>query len=140
MIVTAPAAMGKQIGQIKKLTGEVRILRGGQELIPRAGDLLEDLDTVTTGPKSSVGITLIDNSRFSLGPNSCIEFNEFRFNPTTHEGKFEATVKKGTLLILSGEIAKESPEAMKIKTRASILGVRGTRFLVRVDAPGWSKE
>jgi hypothetical protein len=32
---------------------------------------------------------------------------------------------------VSGKLAKQSPEAMKVKTPAAILGVRGTEFLVR---------
>lgn len=137
-MVSAPAALGEQIGQIKKLKGDVKILRQGRELTPRPGDLVEDRDTVTTGPQGSVGITFIDNSRFSLGPGSRIELDKFRFNTTTHDGAFEATVQQGTLLILSGEIAKKSPEAMKIKTRNTMLGVRGTTFAVKVDQPGWA--
>lgn len=135
-LICPPATLGGQIGQIKKMKGEVKILRQGRELTPRPGDLVEDRDTVTTGPQGSVGITFIDNSRFSLGPGSRIELSKFRFNTTTHDGAFEAAIQQGTLLILSGEIVKKSPEAMKIKTRTTMLGVRGTTFAVKVDPSG----
>jgi hypothetical protein len=134
-LICAPPTLGEQIGQIKKMKGEVKILRQGRELTPRLGDLVEDRDTVTTGPQGSVGITFIDNSRFSLGPGSRIELSKFRFNTTTHDGAFETAIQQGTLLILSGEIAKKSPEAMKVKTRTTMLGVRGTTFAVKVDKP-----
>lgn len=137
IFLSAPAAMADlamsdTIGQIKNMTGKVTILRGGQELTAKVADLLESQDTIVTGSDSSVGITFIDNSRFSLGPKSRIELTKFKFDPTTNEGEFHTTVEKGTLLILSGQIAKESPDAMKVKTRNSILGVRGTKFAVRV--------
>jgi hypothetical protein len=32
---------------------------------------------------------------------------------------------------VSGKIAKGSPDAMRVRTPATILGVRGTEFLVR---------
>jgi hypothetical protein len=40
---------------------------------------------------------------------------------------------RGTLSIISGQIAKGHPDAMKVKTPTSVLSVRGTRFLVKVD-------
>jgi hypothetical protein len=38
--------------------------------------------------------------------------------------------------VISGKMVKQSPEAMKIRTPASILGVRGTEFVVKVADPG----
>jgi len=40
---------------------------------------------------------------------------------------------RGTAVVVSGQIAKRSPEAMKVKTPTSILGVRGTTFAVKVE-------
>jgi hypothetical protein len=122
-----------EIGQIKNVTGQVFLYRNNVQQSARAGDLIEQADVVTTGPQSSVGITFIDNSRVSAGPNSRIEFSQFRFNPTTHEGEFLTGVERGTLAIVSGQIAKRSPDAMKVKTPTTILGVRGTTFAVKVD-------
>ena len=122
-----------QIGQIKNITGQVFLLRNGVERSAKAGDLVEQTDVVTTGPKSSAGITFIDNSRLSMGPDSQIELKQFRFNATTHEGEFLADMHRGTLAIVSGQIAKRSPDAMRVKTPTTILGVRGTTFAVKID-------
>jgi len=35
--------------------------------------------------------------------------------------------------VVSGQIAKRSPNAMKIKTPTTILGVRGTTFAIKVE-------
>ncbi|MDA0240297.1 MAG: FecR domain-containing protein [Proteobacteria bacterium] len=90
------------------------------------------MDTVITGGDGQVGMTFIDNTRLSAGPNSNVELTRFKFNSTTHDGAFQTSVNKGTLAIISGQIAKRSPKAMTVRTPASILGVRGTRFLVKV--------
>ncbi|HSE86674.1 MAG TPA: FecR domain-containing protein [Candidatus Binatia bacterium] len=121
-----------EIGQIKNVAGEVFLFRNNVQQPAKPGDLIEQADVVTTGPNSSVGITFIDNSRFSAGPNSRIELKQFRFNPTTHEGEFLTDMQRGTLAIISGQIAKRSPDAMKIKTPTTILGVRGTTFAVKI--------
>lgn len=122
-----------EIGQIKNVTGQVFLLRNNAQQPAKAGDLVEQADVVTTGANGSVGITLIDNSRLSAGPNSRIELKQFRFNPTTQEGESLTEVKRGTLAIVSGQIAKRSPDAMKVQTPTTILGVRGTSFAVKVE-------
>ena len=125
-----PAAA--QIGQIKNASGQVSIIRNNAQQPARPGDLVEKADVITTGPDGSVGLTFIDNSRFSAGPNSRIELRQFTFNPTTQEGEFVTGMKGGTLAIVSGQIAKHSPDAMKVVTPTTILGVRGTTFAVKV--------
>ena len=35
--------------------------------------------------------------------------------------------------VVSGKIAKQAPDAMVIKTPSSLLGVRGTEFLVKIE-------
>jgi len=122
-----------QIGQIKNVAGQVSLVRNNVQQPAKTGDLLEQADVLTTGPNGSVGITFIDNTRFSAGSNSRIELKQFRFNPTTQEGDFVTEVQQGTLAIISGQIAKRSPDAMKVRTPTTILGVRGTKFAIKVD-------
>jgi len=57
---------------------------------------------------------------------------QYAFNSTTHDGKFNARLDRGSLAVVSGKIAKQSPDAMVVKTPSSLLGVRGTEFLVKV--------
>lgn len=130
MLVSSALA---QIGQIKTLNGEVFIIRNGTKLPAKARDLLQQADVIETGTEGSVGITFIDNSRFSAGPNTRIELKQFQFNPTTHDGDFLTNMDRGTLAVISGQIAKRSPEAMKIKTPTTILGFRGTKIVVKVS-------
>jgi hypothetical protein len=122
-----------EIGQIKNVAGQVFLSRNNVQRPAKTGDLIEQADVLTTGPNGSVGITFIDNTRFSAGPNSRIELRQFRFNPTTYEGEFLTDMQHGTLAIVSGQIAKRSPDAMKVKTPTTILGVRGTMFAVKID-------
>ena len=121
------------IGQIKLLNGEVFIVRNNIKSQAKPGDLLKQYDVVETGSNGSVGITFIDSSRFSAGPNTRIELKQFRFNPTTHDGEFTTDMNCGTLTVISGQIAKRSPDAMKIKTPTTIVGLRGTKVAVKVN-------
>jgi hypothetical protein len=131
--ITCSPVAGEDIGQIKTLTGEVYIVRQQVKRPAQTGDRLEPADMVITGPDSSVGITFIDNSRFSAGPRSHIELEQFQFDPTTYDGVSSIKMQHGTLAIISGHIAKRSPDAMKVRTPTTILGVRGTRVLLKVE-------
>jgi len=129
----AVAAGAQEVGQIKIAKGAVTIERAGQTLPGDIGTRLEPSDTVRTGADGSVGITMQDDSLLSAGPNSVITLDRYVFDPTTRQGEFETTLQKGSLAIISGRIAKQSPTAMKVRTPSSILGVRGTEFVVSVD-------
>jgi len=127
------AACAEDIAQIKVAKGAVFIERGGKRMPARVGTRVQGTDTIITGADGSVGISFVDNSLLSMGPNSELAIERFAFNSTTHEGTFNTSLRKGTLAVVSGKIAKQSPTAMKVKLPASILGVRGTVFLVRIQ-------
>jgi hypothetical protein len=131
--VAAVATPAAEIGQIKNTSGQVLLVRSNKQQPAKPGDIVEQSDVVSTGANGSVGITLVDNSRLSAGPNSVIELKHFRFNPTTQEGESLTELRRGTLAVVSGQIAKRSPDAMKVQTPTTILGVRGTTFAIKVE-------
>ncbi|MSP43805.1 MAG: hypothetical protein EXR08_10680 [Alphaproteobacteria bacterium] len=132
MANTRSALAADPIGLVKTSSGAVNIERGSQKLPAPAGTKLYQSDQVVTDKDGAVGMTFIDNSRLSLGADTVLALDKFRFNTTTHEGEFVSSVKKGTLAAVSGKIAKQTPEAMQVRTHSGILGVRGTKFLVSV--------
>jgi hypothetical protein len=121
------------VGQIKVAKGQVSVDRKGQSLPGQVGMLLESADIVKTGADGSVGITMRDNSLLSAGPNSILSLDQFEFDPTTNQGRFDARLQRGTLAVVSGRIAKKTPQAMTVRTPSAVLGVRGTEFVVSVD-------
>jgi len=127
------AAAHADIGQIKVATGQVSVERKGQSLPGKVGLVLESDDVLRTGADGSVGITMRDNSLLSAGPNSILTLEHFEFDPTTSDGRFDARLRRGTLAVVSGRIAKKSPQAMTVRTPSAVLGVRGTEFVVSVD-------
>jgi len=130
-LLAAPA--WADIGQIKTRKGQVTVERQGQRLPAEVGMTLEAADVLRTGPDSAVGITMRDNSLLSAGPNSILSLQRFEFDPTTSQGRFDSQLQRGTLAVVSGRIAKQSPQAMTVRTPAAQLGVRGTEFVVAVD-------
>jgi len=129
----AAPAQPAEIGRIKTATGQANVVRGVQTLPAAPGLTLSAKDVLTTGRDGRIGVTFIDNSRFAVGPNARVALTEFQFDDTTHKGASLTTLDRGSLAIVSGQIAKENKDGMKVKTPTSLLAARGTRFVV--EAP-----
>ena len=132
-VFLAASVSAAEIGQIKVSNGQVTVERKGESRPGIVGTRLESSDVVRTGAAGSVGITMADNSLLSAGPNSILSLDRFDFDPTSNQGRFDAQLQKGSLAVISGRIAKQSPEAMTVRTPSTILGVRGTEFAVAAN-------
>jgi hypothetical protein len=132
---TLPAA-AQDVGVVKVASGEVRIDRGGQKLPATVGAKIRATDVVTTGADGKVGISFADDSLLSAGPNTVLTIERFAYDATTRVGAFDTLLSRGTLAGVSGKIVRQTPGAMRVRTPAAILGVRGTEFLVRTAGPG----
>ena len=131
LLAASVAAAADDVGRVKVTRGDVRIERAGQTLPASVGMKLQEGDVIVTGRESSAGLTFNDDSLLSVGPDSALAIDRFAFDTTTHAGRFDTSLRKGTLAAVSGKIAKQSPDAMKVRTPSTILGVLGTEFVVR---------
>ena len=125
-------AQGPKIAQVKNVIGKVTIVRDGANLPAKAGDFLYEKDVLDTGDVGAVGVTFTDNTTMSTGPDSEVALDQYSFDSSNFHGSMLTDLHKGTLAMVSGDIARSTPGAMKVKTPTAILGVRGTRFVVQV--------
>jgi hypothetical protein len=136
LLVPAGAVVAADdVGRVKVAKGSVTIERSGRSVPAAVGMKLQEGDVIVTGRDGSVGVTFNDDSLLSVGPDSVLAIDRFTFDSTTHAGRFDTALRQGTLSAVSGKIAKQSPDAMKVRTPSTILGVRGTEFVVRA-VPG----
>lgn len=127
-------ALSADAGMVKTVKGEVKILRGNTTIIAQSGALLMVSDTVITGLNSTVGITLIDGTLLSAGPKSSLSLNKFVFDSTTSKGELDATLKNGTMSVVSGKLSKTSKDAVIYRTPSTVLAVRGTEFIIDAES------
>jgi hypothetical protein len=120
------------IGQIKTVSGTATIQRNGAAIPARIGDSVFEADVIDTGADGAIGITFIDNTVMSTGPDSEVALAQYRFDSGNFTGAMLTDMRKGTLTMVSGDIARSSPGAMQVKTPSAMLGVRGTRFAIAV--------
>lgn len=121
-----------EIARIKQSSGSAFVQRNSEQLKAAPGLPLQPGDKLVTGKDGRMSLTFIDNTRFAVGPNSSIAVNQFQYDRTRQSGSFVTQVDRGSLAVVSGKIAKSSKDAMKVRTPNTLLGVRGTKFIVDV--------
>ena len=127
------AAVPGTIGIVRNSEGAATIARGGEVLPATVGAMLLPGDTLVTGPDGSLGVIFRDDSTLSLGPGSSLVIREFLFSPSDGKIGLLARLTRGTMAYLSGLIGKLSPGSARFETPVASIGIRGTRFAVRVD-------
>jgi hypothetical protein len=119
-------------GTVKTSYGTVTIDHLGEKNAAAIGSHVFVGDRVQAGQDSYVGITLRDNTMLTGGPGSTLLINDFKFTADKRDDKLLVSLLKGTFSVVTGLIAKRSPETMEFKTPTMTLGVRGTEFVVEV--------
>lgn len=121
-----------EIGRIKSSIGTATVERGTTSIAASIGQELMAGDWLMTGKDGRMSLTFVDNTRFSVGPDSHIALKKFEYDPTSQKGSFIARVERGSIAVVSGRISKSGRDAEQIETPDSVLGVNGTRFIVVV--------
>lgn len=133
VLQTDPAQADDAIGYVKSVEGTTLVVREGETSPIAVGDPVFVADLLIVKGSGSMGITFIDNSQLSMGSGSQLRLTTFEFVPKEEKLSFVTELLKGTLLYVSGVIAKLSPDSVSVVTPVATLSVRGTKFLARVD-------
>jgi hypothetical protein len=134
--LSAPAlaqTKAKKIGKAVTASGTVTVIRGKDKKPMKAGDAVLEHDIFETGSDGKLAITFTDKTAFAVGPSSRIAIDSYFFDPKKLKGNMLAKIKKGTMMVRTGQLTKQNPGSVRIKTPRTVLGVRGTTFIVSVD-------
>ena len=115
----------------KQLVGIVGAISGtvkteNREL--KTGDKIYLNETIVSGANSGTQILLLDQSTFTVGEDSEVVMDTFIYDPATNDGKIVASVKQGSLKVISGLISKKNPDSLTVEVPEGTLGSRGTEF------------
>jgi hypothetical protein len=120
-------------GRIKAVSGPAFIVRDGAAVPAQVGQIVLEADALRTGADGSVGVTLKDDTRLSLGPNSEVRLDRFAYAPASGALGLVLKFVRGVTSYVSGRIAKLAPDSIRLETPAAIVGVRGTTLIIRVQ-------
>ena len=133
-LLSAPLEAQRQpAGYVKIVRGVALIIRSGAQLPAHPVDAVYEQDGLRTGADGRLGVTLKDDTRVSLGPDSEIGLSEFKFSPAEGELGLVMKLLRGVAAFVTGRIGALRPDAVRIETPATIIGVRGTHFVVQAE-------
>lgn len=132
---TACSAMAQDsvIGYVKTTQANASLVMGSEQVPAEPGMPLLRGHVLKTGNPGSMGVTLKDNTQLSIGPDTELALDNYAYAPGKGDLKLNLNIFKGSLYYVSGVIARLKPEGVSIKTPTGLIGVRGTRFLAKVD-------
>jgi hypothetical protein len=115
----------------------------------RTGQPIHVGERVRSGPDGSMQIILLDETVFTIGPNSDIVIDNFGFDPRSGNGRVDATIGAGAFKFVTGKVAQNKPENMNVRVPTAIMGVRGTivygvadarQAIIALGGPGSQRE
>ncbi|WP_417824110.1 FecR family protein [Thalassospira lucentensis] len=136
MSLTAPAKAdlnAEMAGVSAAVTGEVILAKSAGKI----GTLVESGmpvylgDRIITSPNAGMQILLLDETVFTIGPNSDIAIDEFVYDPVTGDGRIVADMARGVMRFVTGKIPLNNPASMDINLPVGSIGIRGTIGLIR---------
>ena len=135
LLGAAPSFAATQVGVAAAVRGSVQVVRAaavGSAI--QSGAKLYLGDKIATGPAAGLQILLLDETVFTLGPDSQMTIDEFVYDPASANGKLDAKLVKGAFRFISGRVARKDPRQMNVALPSGTIGIRGTMVYSLVDA------
>jgi len=124
-------------GTIGQVQGEVKALTpDGKTRELAVGDKISVGETIKTGRRSRVSMNFTDKSRFELGSRAEMTVEGYRGGKGVkpEEASFVSRISKGAFRFISGLIAKQRPNAMRVRGSVATIGIRGTQVVGEFDS------
>ena len=138
LLLLISSAAVAEIGSVVELSGTAVIKRGKETITVSKGTTVESNDKVET-KNGVVNIKFKDNTSVKVTENSALLIDDFVYDPKNAAGgKISLKAAAGTVRYVSGNIAHNNPNSVKINTPTASIAVRGTDFVMSVDETGKS--
>ncbi|MGH2650694.1 MAG: FecR family protein [Actinomycetota bacterium] len=136
VLVFPVVAVGAEltVGTVTIVRGAAFVRRAAHTQVAQQGQALRQGDILVTGADGRLGVTLRDDTRLSLGPETELQIDRFVFAPAQGNLALVLKIARGVAAYVSGRIAKLSPGSVHVETPVAIVGVRGTHFAARVES------
>jgi hypothetical protein len=105
---------------------------GGSARTLRPGTNIVDRERIKTSGSGSLQVMFLDKTTMTIGPNSDVVIDEFVYRPGGGGNQFVASMTKGALRFVGGQISHN--QGATITTPTATIGIRGGVALVTHDA------
>lgn len=131
-------ALPAEIGTVRTLVGTATAVRGGAAQQLEIGQPVFQGDVIETGANSTLGITLVDRTVFSLSSSARMVMNELVYDPSRNDNSMAVSLVQGTFVFITGQVAKTG--SIAVTTPVATMGIRGTTPIVKLSATDGSGE
>lgn len=137
LLLLSPTESTATVGKVTDQTGPTEILRNKKSIPTTINTGVEMNDAISTA-KARAELTFEDKTTVKLTEHSKLIIDDFVYDPKKGAGKLSLNMALGTARYASGQIAKNNPQQVAIKTPTATIAVRGTDFSMTVDELGRS--
>lgn len=125
------------MGKVVEQTGPTEIVRNKRSTPSAVNSPVEMNDTIITA-QSKAQLSFEDKTTVKITEQSKLVIDDFVYDPNKGTGKLAMRVAMGTARYASGQIAKNNPQQVAVRTPTATIAVRGTDFSMTVDEMGRS--
>jgi hypothetical protein len=100
----------------------------------RKGDNVNQGETITTGPRSSIVLRFLDGQIVSLAGNSTFSITTYTYNTANPaQSNVLLSLINGGMRAVTGLIGKARPQAVAYRAAGATIGIRGTDVSIAVN-------
>lgn len=122
------------VGEISMLRGTADIIRSDNSIRAKLQMPIKNNDSIKTDNNSKMQLTFKDNTVITLGANTQFLVEDYLYKQKRSKAKFK--VKRGSFKVITGKIGKLAQKSFLLKTKTSLIGIRGTVFSGQTDHKG----
>jgi hypothetical protein len=122
------ALAAESVGEVTKLRGQARAVRGGQNVMLAEGTKIEAGDGVVTGPDARLKVQFKDGSIITLGENSKLNIDKAKFDGAKRD--IAATLLDG---VVRAAVAKAGAGSnFQVNSSLVTSAARGTEWIMSI--------
>ncbi len=96
---------------------------GGETRVLQIGARVMHNERIQTSERGTIQLLFLDKTTLNVGPNSTLVIDSFVYDPGTGTGQMAATLAKGALRFVGGQLSHQG--AATLKTPVAVIGIRG---------------
>jgi|SRR5579875_938902 len=117
------------VGTVSALTGTVQLSRNSRSSPANVGLGVQMADRFTTGPASSLNLTMADNSRLDLGEQTSLVIDQMLLGPAGRQSTRLSLLSGQVTSLVTAALRSSAPD-FQVQTPNAVAAVRGTKFSV----------
>lgn len=122
-LIVMEGAVAQQVGTAAAVNPAAQARGTGGSRTIVLGQSIAHRERIQTTSAGSVQLLFLDKTSMTIGPNSDLAIDEYVYDPNTNTGKMAATLTKGVMRFVGGQISHAGNA--QVTTPTAVVGIRG---------------